>query len=213
MGLGAGGFEHARPEHAEFELADAALHTQQQPIVGPTRVVHAVQIDDPGLDQTAQLQQMVPVASVAGKARGVEAQHGADFAGAQPRHEAIEAGSGHHAAGGAAEVIVDDFHLRKPTAASFLHEVVLATLALQVGLNLRLGGLAHIDDGLAPKHRGRQQIRVRHRHPLPPATPAACSSRIASCVTALLARSGPCLERRGLERHAQLALGLWRARC
>ncbi len=63
--LGAGRVEHARPEHAEFELADAALHTQQQPIVGATRVVDAVKINDTGLDQAAQLQQMVPVAPIA----------------------------------------------------------------------------------------------------------------------------------------------------
>ena len=149
------------PEHAEFELADAALHAQQQPIVGAARVVDAVQIDDARLDQAAQLQQVVPVATVASKPRGVEAQHGADFAGAQPRDEPIEARPGHHAAGGAAEVVVDDLDLREPAAARLLHEVVLAALALQVGLDLRLGGLAHVDDGLAPQHGGGQQISVR----------------------------------------------------
>jgi hypothetical protein len=52
----------------------------------------------------------------------------------------------------------DDFHLREPAAASFLHQVVLATLAPQIGLDLRLGRLAHVDDGLAPKDRGRVML-------------------------------------------------------
>src|SRR5436309_2521952 len=56
-------------------------------------------------------------------------------------------GRAHHAAGGSAQVVVDDFHLGESTAASFLHQIVLASLTLQVGLNLRLRGLAHVDDG------------------------------------------------------------------
>jgi hypothetical protein len=40
--LGAGGVEHARPQHAELELADGALHAEQEPIVRPARIVDAV---------------------------------------------------------------------------------------------------------------------------------------------------------------------------
>ena len=157
---------HPRTEHARLELADAALHAKQQPIVGPTRFVDAVQVDDPRLDQTAQLQQVVPVTSVASKPRGIEAQDGADFAGAPPRHEAIEARSGHHAAGRTAEVIVDDLHLRETSAASLCHEVVLPALAPQVVLDLRLCGLTHIDDGRNPGCL-QQEERQLHDHLVP----------------------------------------------
>jgi len=47
----------------------------------------------------------------------------------------------------------------------------LATLALQVGLNLRLGGLPHIDDGLATQHGRGQQISARHCSPPASAPP------------------------------------------
>ena len=90
--LGAGGIEHAGAQHAELELADAALHAQQQPIVRPTGVVDAVEVDDARLDQPAQLEQVMPVAAVAGEPRGIEAQHGADLAGAEPRDQPLEAG-------------------------------------------------------------------------------------------------------------------------
>ena len=73
MRLGTSGFEHPCPDQAEFELADAALHSQQQPVVGPTGVVYAVRVNDPCLDQTTQLQQVVPVTPIAGKPRGVQA--------------------------------------------------------------------------------------------------------------------------------------------
>src|SRR5450631_2039406 len=141
LSLGAGRIVHACSEHAEFELADAALHSQQQPIVGATRVVDAIQINDTGLDQATELQQMVPVTPIACQSRGVETQHGADLTGTQPRYQAVEAGPGHHAAGRSAKVIIDDFDLRKSTTAGLLNQVVLPTLTLQVGLYLRLGGL------------------------------------------------------------------------
>lgn len=97
-----------------------------------------------------------PVAPIAGQARGVKAKHGANLTGTQPGHKPIEAGSGRHAACRSAKVIIDDFDLRKSTTAGLLNQVVLPTLALQIGLYLRLGGLPHIDDGLAAQH-GRGQ--------------------------------------------------------
>src|ERR1035438_572609 len=36
---------HACANDAEFKLADAALHAQQQPIVRPARIINAVRID------------------------------------------------------------------------------------------------------------------------------------------------------------------------
>ena len=80
-----GGVEHARAEHAELELADAALHAKQQAIVRPAGIIDAVEIDDPRLDQPAELEQMMPVAAVAGQPRRVEAQHGANLARAERR--------------------------------------------------------------------------------------------------------------------------------
>jgi hypothetical protein len=51
--LRSGGIEHPGSQHAQFELADTALHSQQQPIVGSTRIVDAVMVNDAGFDQAA----------------------------------------------------------------------------------------------------------------------------------------------------------------
>ena len=45
--LRARGLEHPRAQDAELELADAALHAEEEPVVRPTRIVHAVEVDHP----------------------------------------------------------------------------------------------------------------------------------------------------------------------
>ncbi|SCB62372.1 hypothetical protein GA0061105_1495 [Rhizobium aethiopicum] len=62
-----GGIEHPGSQHAQFELADTALHSQQQPIVGSTWIVDAVMVNDAGFDQAAQFEQVMPVPTVARK--------------------------------------------------------------------------------------------------------------------------------------------------
>jgi hypothetical protein len=151
-GLGPGGVQHPRTQNAEFKLTDAALHTQKQTIIWATRIVDAIKVDDAGLDKTAELQQMMPVPAVAGEAGGVEAKHSADLAGAEPGDELLEARARYGAAGRTAEVVVDDLDIAKSTAASFINKVILAALALEMDLDLRLCGLTHIYDRLAAQH-------------------------------------------------------------
>ena len=78
--FGAGRVKHARSQDAQLELADAALHPQQQSIVRTTRIIHPVEIDDARFNQATQFEEMVPIPAVAGKARCVEAEHCTDFA-------------------------------------------------------------------------------------------------------------------------------------
>src|SRR5262245_66354629 len=73
---------HARADDTQLELRDAALHAEQEPVVRTARIVHAVEVDDAGLDQPAQLEQMMPVTAIAGETRGIEAQQGNDLRGA-----------------------------------------------------------------------------------------------------------------------------------
>src|SRR5271165_5753248 len=148
-GLGPCGVQHAGAQDAKLEFADAALHAQKQAIVGPAWIVDAIEIDDAGVDKTTQLKQMMPVPAVAGEAGGVEAKHGADLAGAKPGDELLEARARHGAAGGAAEIVVDDLDIAKSVAARFINEVILAPLALEMNLHLRLCRLEDIHDRLA----------------------------------------------------------------
>jgi hypothetical protein len=163
-GLRSGGVEHPSSKHAEFELTDAALHAEQQSIVRPARVVSSIEIDDPSFDEAAKLEEMMPVSSISRQPRSVEAQDGADFARAQPRDQSIESRSGNRAARGAAEVVVDNFDLLEPPTTGDVHEFVLPPLALEIGLDLGLGRLPHVDHGLAPQDRRGKNFSVRHRH-------------------------------------------------
>ena len=65
--LGSRRIVHPGAQDAEFELADAALHSQQEPVVRAARVINPVEINDAGAHKTAELQQVMPVAPVAGE--------------------------------------------------------------------------------------------------------------------------------------------------
>lgn len=162
-GLGPCGVQHSRSQNAKFEFADAALHAQQQTIIRTTGIIDAVEINDTGIDETAQLEQMMPVPAVAGETGGIEAKHSADLAGAEPRDELLEARARHGSARGAAEIVVDHLDIAKPPPSGFIDEVVLAALALEMDLHLRLRGLAYIHDRLAAQDSRWQGISVRHR--------------------------------------------------
>ena len=176
-GLRPGGVEHARADHAELELADAALHAKQQTIVRAAGIIDAVEVDDPRLDQAAQLEQVMPVPAVAGQARCVEAQHSANLARAERSDELLEAGPGDHAARRAAEIVVDHLDRLEATSSGNVDQLVLAPPTLGVSLDLGLRRLPHIDHRLALQDRRREDLTARHRpapralrpRPLPPA--------------------------------------------
>ena len=105
----------------------------------------------------------MPIAAVAGEPRGVEAQDGADLAGAQPCDQAVEAGPRHRSAGGSAEIVIDDFDVDEAALAGDIDQIILAPLALEIGHDLGLRRLAHIDDRLALEDGGRNQLSACHR--------------------------------------------------
>src|SRR4029077_16998524 len=114
--LGTGGIQHPGAEHAEFELADAALHAEQQSIVRPAGIVDPVEVDHSRLDQAAELEQVMPVTPVAGEPGGIEAQNRSPPAATEPSPQPLEARPRHHSAGGAAEIIVDYLDVTKAAA-------------------------------------------------------------------------------------------------
>ena len=107
---------------------------------------------------------MVPVASIAREPRGIQAQHGSNVPGAQGSHEPLEARSGHHAAGGLTQIVIDDLDGVEPAPPRDLDEFVLLPLALPIELDLSWCRLPDIDDGFALQHRGWQEISAVHRH-------------------------------------------------
>lgn len=131
--------DHARPDHSELELTDAALHAEQQAVVRQTGIIDAIKVDDTRLDKPAQFEQVVPVPAVARQPRSVKAEHGTDFPRAQGGDELLEAGPGDHAAGGAAEIVVDHVHGPETTTTCDLDQFILPSSALGVEFDLGLG--------------------------------------------------------------------------
>jgi hypothetical protein len=133
--------------------------------------VDAVAIDNPRLDEPAQLQHVMPVPPIPCEPGGVQAQDRPDLAGAERRHQPLESRTDHGAASGAAKVVVDDRHLVEAVAPGHIDQFVLPALALQIAVDLRRGGLADIDHRLTPEHAGRQKISVCHCQAPPPECP------------------------------------------
>ena len=191
--LGSRRVVHSGAQHAEFELADAALHSQQEPVVRAARVINPVEIDDARADKTAEFQQVMPVAAVAGKPRSVEAQHGADVAGAKPRDKPIEARPRHRPARRAPKIVVDDLDVAEAAAARLVDQVVLTPLAFEVGLNLGLRRLPDVHDGFPLQdRRGKKVSAASSPSSSAGATPAACIRRLARRATTLW-RSCDCI--------------------
>jgi hypothetical protein len=163
--LRTGGVEHTCAQDAEFELADAALHAEKQPIIGPTGIIHAVEIDDPGFHKAAELEKMVPIPTVPGQAGGVETKDGSHVAGAEPCDKLLEPRSGYCSACRAAKVVVDDFDIPESMSSGLIDKLVLAPLALEVDLNLERSGLADVNDGLPLQERRGKDLTVHHRLP------------------------------------------------
>jgi hypothetical protein len=163
--LGARGIKHPRAQDAQLELANAALHAQKQPIVGTTRIIDAIEIDDARLNEAAEFKQVMPIAAVSGEAGGVKTQNSPDISGTEPRDQLLKTRAGHGPACGTTQIVIDHLDIPKSPPPRFIDKLILSTLALEVELNLSLSGLANVNDGLALEERRRQQISVRHRRP------------------------------------------------
>jgi hypothetical protein len=130
---------------AQLGLAQGAFETQQQAIVGLANIIDALVIDDDGVHQAAQVQQVVPVAIVARQARDLDAQHRADTTEPNFGDQALKAGSLGAARPGFAQILVDDNHLLPPQPSRMFSELVLTAAALVMMAHLIERRLAHID--------------------------------------------------------------------
>ena len=79
----------------------------------------------------------MPIPTVSREPGRIEAQNGADFSGAQPCHQTVEAGARHRSARRPAKIVVDDFDI---------HETVLAGDRVQVIIcDQRMPGESGVD--------------------------------------------------------------------
>jgi hypothetical protein len=90
------------------------------------------------LDQATQLEQMMPVSTVARQPRSIKAYHCADISSANGSDQPLEARSVHRATGRTPEIIVNYFNVDEAMAPRHFNQIVLPALTLQIRLYLRL---------------------------------------------------------------------------
>ena len=132
------------PDPAQFRLTHGSFEPEQEPVVGLARVVHAFVVDDQRVHQTAQIEQLIPVAIVARQARHFDGEDRADAAQPYLGHQLLEAGARRAARARASQVLIDHGHLVPAQLLGSRRQVVLTPPAFVVMADLANGGLTHI---------------------------------------------------------------------
>src|SRR5262249_7999147 len=143
-----------------------ALEAQQQAIVALPRRVDGFLVDEQGIDQPADLNELLPVTAVAGEAGNLAGGDGADVSEADLGDHALEAGTGDVAGSGATEIVVHDFDLAPAELPQTVLHGVLELLALQVVYDLERGRLPDVEDG-PPLEMMRVNFIAHDRPPCP----------------------------------------------
>jgi hypothetical protein len=162
------------PQSTGTDVLDAALcslgvfnrtpQSEQEAIIHQAGVVDAVGVDDHSAYEPAELDQVMPIASVAGESGGFDAKYRANVACTDIGHQLLEAWAINLAPTRTAEIAIDRAHIMKTQFSCAVRQVVLAALALEIVDHLSWRRLAHIDNGSTPKP-FRSQLRIRHRSP------------------------------------------------
>jgi len=137
----------ALTQDGQLHLAHGAFHAEQEPVVGKTGIIDAVLIGDQRPDQAAELQQRVPVASIAGQARRLDRHHRAYPALADRRQKLFEAGAA-DARPRTTEIVINNADVGPAKLSGPLHQPILAPTALDVVDHLIDRRLADVDDRL-----------------------------------------------------------------
>src|SRR5438477_740338 len=115
----------------QLDLAHAAFEAEQEPVIEYARMVQTISVGDQRIDERAEIQQVVPVAIVAGQPRDLDGEDDADMAQTHLADESFETDAS-NASATDPEVIIDHYHLgpRPPQVDGPIHQTVLAALAL-----------------------------------------------------------------------------------
>jgi hypothetical protein len=145
-GLKAQGFLGALTENRQLHLAECSLHAEQQAIVYLFGIVDAVFVYDQAVEQGAELQERMPITTIASKSGGFYREHGAGGASADRGQQSLEPRPCRPAAR-TPEIIVYDDHLRPPKRPRSRRKGILAATALRIIDELVRCGLPHINIG------------------------------------------------------------------
>src|ERR1700693_5856311 len=67
-------FQRSLPQQVQLELAHRSFEAQQESIIEDARIVYAIWIDHDGAYQAAEFDEMMPVSTVTGQARSLNAK-------------------------------------------------------------------------------------------------------------------------------------------
>lgn len=107
------GFHGSLPEQVEFELRHGSLQSEQEAIIHQAGIVDAVGVDDHSAYEPAELDQVMPIASVAGESGGFDAKYRANVAGTDIGYQLLEARTINLTPSGTAEIAIDRAHIMK----------------------------------------------------------------------------------------------------
>ena len=140
-------FMGALAQDGQLHLAHRSLHAEQEPVVWKTGIVDAVLVGDQRPDEAAELQQRVPVSSVAGQARRLDRHHRADPAVADRRQKLLKPGAA-DAGARTAEIVINDTDVGPAKLSGSLDQSILPSTALDVVVHLVDRRLADVDNRL-----------------------------------------------------------------
>src|SRR5712691_9701867 len=103
--------ERTLAQQIEFVLVETALEAEQQAIIALPWGIDCLLVDQHRVDDTAHLDELLPVAAVTGKARDLPGRDSSDLAEADLSHHPLEAGARHAARGRPSEIVVDRLDL------------------------------------------------------------------------------------------------------
>jgi hypothetical protein len=148
-----------RANQVQLDLVRGALESEQEPVTEDARMVEAVGVGD----ERARVQQVVPIAVVAGETRDLDCQDDTDVTQADLGDESFKAGAS-SATATHSKIVIDhgDVWARPTEGNSSIHQTVLTALALQIMRDLLDGRLPDVDRGLAGEMGGRR-LYARHR--------------------------------------------------
>src|SRR6266404_3830256 len=160
------GRERALPQQIELVLVEAALETEQKPIVAVPGRINRLLIDQHRIDHPAHLDQLLPISAVASKARDFARCDGPNLAEAHLRHHPLKAGAQHPTRSGTAKIVIDHLDLGPTQRGQTIAHGVLQRAALAVVQNLVSRRLPYIEERLALQMMRADFVRDHDRPPL-----------------------------------------------
>lgn len=129
-------FHRALPQEVQLVFVQAALQPEQQTIVAVPRAVHRVEIDQHGVHDAADFDELLPLATIPGEARHLAGRHRTDLAQTHVRHHASKPRACDESGGRPAQVVIHDLNVTPPELLQPVLHRILQSLALEVVLHL-----------------------------------------------------------------------------